>query len=63
MKRLWWMIFGRAYLRGYKAGLLDGELSCLEKQIATSERDALRTLVALNAGGAETGPRARPTLH
>ena len=57
------MIFGRAYLRGYKAGLLDGELSCLEKQIATSERDALRTLAAINAGGAETGPRPQPTLH
>lgn len=65
MKKLWWLMFGRAYLRGYKAGLCDGEMAGLEKQIAACERDELRALVAIGArhDGADIGQRPQLTLH
>jgi len=41
------MDFGPAYLRGYKAGLLDGEISCLERQLDRYEREAAETTAAI----------------
>ena len=65
MKRLWWLMFGRAYLRGYRAGLLDGEMSCLEKQIAKCEREGLELLAPLGAQRSSLigMERPRPTYH
>jgi hypothetical protein len=58
-------MFGRAYLRGYKAGLLDGEMSCLEQQIAKCEREELQVLAELGAQHSSLieMERPRPTLH
>jgi hypothetical protein len=47
MKRLWWMASDRAYLRGYKAGLLDGEMACLTRQHDRYESQAAQTMAAI----------------
>jgi hypothetical protein len=58
MKRFWWLIFGRAYIRGYKAGLTDGEIACLERQIAKCELEASTILPAI-----KPQQDVSPTIH
>jgi hypothetical protein len=65
MNRLWWMAFGRAYLRGYKAGLLDGEMACLKRQLDRYESQATQTMAAIEIQQSRLVGEEHPrnTLH
>lgn len=62
--RLWWMMFGGAYLHGHKTGLLDGEMSCLERELSRYEKPATETMAAIDVSRFQwSEQQGRYSLH